>query len=112
MDALLGATGLGDIGRHLPDNDSKYEDISSLILLEQVAKLLLDKGYFVENIDVTLVAQKPKIASYIPMMVENIAKVLGINPGRVNIKATTEESLGFTGREEGISCHAVTLIKK
>jgi 2-C-methyl-D-erythritol 2,4-cyclodiphosphate synthase len=112
MDALLGAAGLGDIGRHFPDTDGQYKDISSLTLLEKVAIILSNEGYSVENIDVTLVAQKPKIASYIPMMVENIAKVLGINPGRVNIKATTEESLGFTGREEGISCHAVTLIKK
>ena len=112
MDALLGGAGLGDIGRHFPDTDGKYKDISSLYLLGEVAKLLRERGYSVENIDVTLVAQKPKVASYIPSMVENIAKILNINSGRVNIKATTEEHLGFTGREEGISCHAVALIKK
>ena len=112
MDALLGAAGLGDIGRHFPDTDGKYKDISSLTLLENVKALLSDGGYNVENIDVTLVAQKPKVSSYIPSMVENIAKTLEINSGRVNIKATTEEKLGFTGREEGISAHAVALIKK
>ena len=111
-DAVLGALGEGDIGRHFPDTDGKYKDISSLILLGEVAKLLREHGYSVENIDVTLVAQKPKVASYIPSMVDNIAKILGINSGRVNIKATTEEHLGFTGREEGISCHAVALLKK
>lgn len=112
MDALLGGAGLGDIGRHFPDTDGKYKDISSLILLGKVAKLLRERGYSVENIDVTLVAQKPKVASYIPSMVDNISKILDINSGRVNIKATTEEHLGFTGREEGISCHAVALLKK
>ena len=111
-DAVLGALGEGDIGRHFPDTDGKYKDISSLILLGEVAKLLREHGYSVENIDVTLVAQKPKVASYIPSMVAYIAKFLGINSGRVNIKATTEEHLGFTGREEGISCHAVALLKK
>ena len=112
MDALLGGAGLGDIGRHFPDTDGRYKDISSLYLLCEVAKLLSEHGYSVENIDVTLVAQKPKVASYIPSMVDNIAKILNINSGRVNIKATTEEHLGFTGREEGISCHAVALLKK
>ena len=111
-DALLGAAGLGDIGRHFPDTDGRYKDISSLYLLGEVAKLLRERGCSVENIDVTLVAQKPKVASYIPSMVENIAQILNINSGRVNIKATTEEHLGFTGREEGISCHSVALLKK
>lgn len=112
MDALLGGAGLGDIGRHFPDTDGRYKDISSLYLLGEVAKLLKNHGYSVENIDITLVAQKPKVASYIPSMVDNIAKILEINLGRVNIKATTEEHLGFTGREEGISCHTVALLKK
>lgn len=112
MDALLGAAGLGDIGRHFPDTDGQYKDISSLTLLEKVAIILSNEGYSVENIDVTLVMQKPKVAPYIDSMIFNIANILHINPGRVNIKATTEEKLGFTGREEGVSCHAVALIKK
>lgn len=112
MDALLGAAGLGDIGRHFPDTDGQYKDISSLKLLEKVAIILSNEGYSVENIDVTLVMQKPKVAPYIDSMIFNIANILHINPGRVNIKATTEERLGFTGREEGVSCHAVALIKK
>lgn len=112
MDALLGAAGLGDIGRHFPDTDGQYKDISSLTLLEKVAIILSNEGYSVENVDVTLVMQKPKVAPYIDSMIFNIANILHINPGRVNIKATTEERLGFTGREEGVSCHAVALIKK
>jgi 2-C-methyl-D-erythritol 2,4-cyclodiphosphate synthase len=112
MDALLGAAGLGDIGRHFPDTDGQYKDISSLTLLEKVAIILSNEGYSVENIDVTLVMQKPKVAPYIDLMISNISNILHINPGRVNIKATTEEKLGFTGREEGVSCHAVALIKK
>lgn len=112
MDALLGAAGLGDIGRHFPDTDGQYKDISSLTLLEKVADILDKEGYSVENIDVTLVMQKPKVAPYIDSMISNISNILHINHGRVNIKATTEEKLGFTGREEGASCHAVALIKK
>ena len=112
MDALLGAAGLGDIGRHFPDTDGQYKDISSLTLLEKVAIILSNEGYSVENIDVTLVMQKPKVAPYIDSMISNISNILHINRGRVNIKATTEERLGFTGREEGVSCHAVALIKK
>lgn len=112
MDALLGAAGLGDIGRHFPDTDGQYKDISSLTLLEKVADILDNEGYSVENIDVTLVMQKPKVAPYIDSMISNISNILHINHGRVNIKATTEEKLGFTGREEGASCHAVALIKK
>jgi 2-C-methyl-D-erythritol 2,4-cyclodiphosphate synthase/2-C-methyl-D-erythritol 4-phosphate cytidylyltransferase len=111
MDALLGAGGLGDIGHHFPDTDGEYKDISSLLLLQRVSELLKKHGYSVVNIDVTLVAQKPKVAAYINSMAENIANILDINQGRVNIKATTEERLGFTGREEGISCHAVALVK-
>ena len=112
MDALLGAAGLGDIGRHFPDTDGQYKDISSLMLLEKVADILDKEGYSVENIDVTLVMQKPKVTPYIDSMISNISNILHINHGRVNIKATTEEKLGFTGREEGASCHAVALIKK
>ena len=112
MDALLGAAALGDIGRHFPDNDNRYKDISSLVLLERVSDLLKKEGYSIQNIDVTLIMQKTKIAPYIDSMIENISKTLGINRGRVNIKATTEEKLGFTGRQEGVSCHAVAMIKK
>ena len=111
MDALLGAAGLGDIGRHFPDTDGQYKDVSSLRLLDRVAALIAEKGYYVENIDVTLVAQRPKISPYINEMIANVSKTLNIDCGRVNIKATTEERLGFTGSEEGISCHAVALIK-
>lgn len=112
MDALLGACGLGDIGRHFPDSSNSYKDISSLVLLRTVKELVEKQGYSVSNIDATLVMQKPKIAPYIEMMVDNISEILGIERGRINIKATTEEKLGFTGREEGVSAHAVaTLIK-
>lgn len=112
MDALLGACGLGDIGRHFPDTDESYKDISSLHLLSCVASLLYDRGFSIINIDATLVIQKPKVASYIDLMRKNIANILNIEQGRVNIKATTEEYLGFTGREEGIAAHAVVSIKK
>ena len=112
MDALLGAAGLGDIGRHFPDTDDSYKGISSLELLSRVADLLSQNGYSVSNIDATLVLQKPKIAPYIDLMVTNLSKNLGIEQGRINIKATTEEKLGFTGREEGISAHEVAIIKK
>lgn len=111
MDALLGAGALGDIGRHFPDTDGAYRGISSMILLAKVQEMLTNEGYSVNNIDVTVVAQKPKLAEYIPQMREGISHTLGIDIGRVNIKATTTEGLGFAGRGEGIACYAVcTLI--
>lgn len=112
MDALLGAAGLGDIGKHFPDSSSEYENISSLLLLERVAAILLDNGYDIVNIDATVVLQKPKVASYINSMEENISKILHIEQSRVNIKATTEEGLGFTGSGEGAAAHAVAMLKK
>lgn len=111
-DALLGAAALGDIGRHFPDTDARYEGISSLVLLAQVAKLLQEHGYQVGNVDATIVAQRPKLAPYIPKMNENIARTLGISVDQVNVKATTEEKLGFTGTEQGISAYAVAGIEK
>jgi len=110
-DALLGAAALGDIGHHFPDEDPAYEGISSLILLEHVGKLLAKKGYRIGNIDATIVAQKPKFAPYVQKMIENIASVLYLQPDQVNVKATTEEWLGFTGNEEGISSYAVASIE-
>lgn len=110
MDALLGAAALGDIGRHFPDTDPQYKGISSMKLLEHVRGLLEEKGYVVENIDATVIAQKPKLAPYIEQMRENIAGTLEIAMDQVNIKATTEEGLGFTGTQEGISAHAVCLL--
>ena len=107
MDALLGAAALGDIGKHFPDTDPKYKGISSMKLLEHVAQLLEEKGYLVENIDATIIAQKPKMRPYIEEMEKNIAKVLKIDVSQVNVKATTEEGLGFTGAEQGISAQAV-----
>lgn len=107
MDALLGAASLGDIGKHFPDTDPRYEGISSMELLKYVAGLIGEKGYLVENIDAVIIAQKPKMRPYIEEMERNIASVLNITAGQVNIKATTEEGLGFTGTEEGISSHAV-----
>ena len=112
MDALLGACGLGDIGRHFPDTSGEFKDISSLILLSRVNELIKNKGYAVSNIDVTLVMQKPKVSPYVDQMIDNLSKILVIERGRINIKATTEEKLGFTGREEGISAHAVALVTK
>lgn len=111
MDALLGAMGLGDIGKHFPDNDNKYLNINSLHLLAEVAKLIDETGYKIENIDSTIIAQKPKLAPHIPQMRKNIASVLNIDESDINIKATTEEGLGFTGNLEGISSHAVCIIK-
>lgn len=111
MDALLGAAALGDIGKHFPDNDDKFKGISSLLLLKEVSLLLKDKGYVIENIDATIIAQKPKMAPFIPQMIENIADTLEIPVENVNVKATTEEKLGFTGRCEGISAQSVCLIK-
>ena len=109
-DALLGAAGLGDIGRHFPDTDPKYKGADSLELLRQVAGKVSAAGYRVSNIDVTMIAQKPKLKDHIPQMVENIALAVGIAPDRVNVKATTEEKLGFTGEGLGMSCHAVCLL--
>lgn len=111
MDALLGAAALGDIGKHFPDSDPKYRGISSILLLKNVKQLLEDKLYVVENIDATIIAQKPKLAGFIPQMVINIADALGIEAERVNIKATTEEGLGFTGEGLGIAANAVCLIE-
>ena len=112
MDALLGACGLGDIGKHFPDSSDEYKDISSLVLLKRVGELLKEKGFFVVNIDATVVIQQPKIAPYINIMIANISNILGIDQGRVNIKATTEEHLGFTGHGEGACAHAVAMVKK
>ena len=106
MDALLGAAGLGDIGKHFPDTDPQYKGISSMKLLSHVAELIRERGYVVENIDATIIAQKPKMRPHIPQMEENIAGALGISTDQVNVKATTEEGLGFTGTEEGISSQA------
>ena len=111
-DALLGAAALGDIGKHFPDTDDKYKGISSLILLGEVYKKISALGYRVCNVDVTLIAQKPKISPYTDMMRKNISDALEIDIDSVNIKRTTEEHLGFTGKEEGISCHAVCLLCK
>lgn len=112
MDALLGAAALGDIGRHFPDTDPEYEGASSIKLLEHVGKLIRCKGYAVGNIDATIIAQKPKMAPHIEEMVKNTAKALEIDAERVNIKATTEEGLGFTGTGEGISSQAVACLEK
>ena len=110
-DALLGAAALGDIGRHFPDTDEKYKGADSLKLLGKVAELIGEKGYCVRNVDATIVAQKPKLALYIDEMRKNIANVLNVTVDNVNVKATTEEKLGFTGSEEGIGAYAVALIE-
>ena len=109
-DALLGAAGLGDIGKHFPDTDPKYKGADSLELLRVVAQRVGEAGYRVGNIDVTMIAQRPKLKDHIPQMVKNIAAAVGIAETRVNVKATTEEKLGFTGSGEGMSCHAVCLL--
>ena len=110
MDALLGAAALGDIGEHFPDTDPAYKGISSIELLRHVGKLLEENCYIIENIDATIIAQKPKLKEYRPQMVDNIAGALGIEKSRVNVKVTTEEGLGFTGNGEGISSQAITLL--
>lgn len=107
MDALLGAAALGDIGRHFPDTDERYKGISSVTLLEHVGALLVEHDYVIENIDATIIAQKPKMRPYIEEMEANVMKALHLPQGAVNIKATTEEGLGFTGTEEGISAQAI-----
>lgn len=112
MDALLGAAALGDIGQHFPDTDPAYKGADSGELLRAVGVKLADAGYRVENIDVTMIAQRPKLMGYIPQMQENIIRILGLSEGAVNIKATTEEYLGFTGDGSGMACHAVCLIEK
>lgn len=111
MDALLGAAALGDIGRHFPDTDPRFEGISSILLLRKVGELLEKHGYEPENIDATIIAQKPKMLPHIDEMRTHVAEALGIPKEDVNIKATTEEGLGFTGTQEGISSHAVCLIR-
>ena len=110
MDALLGACALGDIGLHFPDTDERFKGADSLKLLAHVCVLIREKGYEIGNIDATILAQKPKLRPHIPQMTENIAKVCGINIDQINIKATTEEGLGFTGTEQGIAAHAVALV--
>ena len=112
MDALLGAAGLWDIGHAFPDTDPAYEGISSLILLERVMVMLGEKGYRVGNVDATILAQRPKLAPHIPAMRDNLARLMGVDPSRVNVKATTEEGLGFTGGEEGMAVHAVALLEE
>ena len=110
-DALLGAAALGDIGKHFPDTDERYKGADSLKLLEEVGRLLAEKGYTVGNVDATIVAQRPKMAPHIPVMRENIARVLHVDVDRINVKATTEEHLGFTGSGQGISAYAVAGIE-
>ena len=111
-DALLGAAGLRDIGYHFPDNDPKYKGADSLKLLTIVGEKVAAAGYRVSNIDVTMIAQRPKLKEHIPQMMENIARAVGISVDRVNVKATTEEKLGFTGEGLGMSCHAVCLLEE
>ena len=107
MDALLGAAAMGDIGKHFPDTDEAYKGADSMVLMARVRELIEEKGYVIENIDATIIAQKPKLRPYIDQMEENIAKVLRIERDQINVKATTEERLGFTGREEGMAAQAI-----
>ena len=111
-DALLGAAGLGDIGKHFPDTDPRYKGADSLKLLQIVAQKVAEKGYRVSNVDVTMIAQAPKLRPHIPQMEANIASALQINVDRVNVEATTEEHLGFTGEGLGMACHAVCLLEE
>ena len=111
-DALLGAAGLGDIGKHFPDTDPQYKGADSLKLLQIVARRVQEAGYRVSNIDVTMIAQRPKLRPHIEQMERNIASAVGIDVSRINIKATTEEKLGFTGEELGMACHAVCLLEE
>lgn len=110
MDALLGAAALGDIGKHFPDTDPKYKGISSIALLRHVGDLLDEHNYAIENIDATIIAQRPKLRPYMEEMVKNVAEALGIEASQVNLKATTEEGLGFTGREEGMAAQAICML--
>ena len=112
MDALLGAAAQGDIGKLFPDNDPAYEGADSLKLLERVTQVLAEAGYRIGNVDATVLAQRPKLAPHIPQMREKLAHAMGVDPGRVSVKATTEEGLGFTGTGEGIAAHAVALIEE
>ncbi len=112
MDALLGAAALRDIGRHFPDNDPAYEGADSIELLKKVSEMLEERMYLIENIDATVIAQKPKLLPYIDTMVKNVAEALHLEEDQVNIKATTEEGLGFTGKKEGISAQAICCISK
>ncbi len=112
MDAVLGALGKRDIGYHFPDTDAAYRGADSLALAKEVAKIMEMEGFFLSNIDATVIAQKPKLAEYLPKMQKNLARVFGVEVQEVNIKATTEEKLGFTGAGEGIAAHAVCLIVK
>jgi 2-C-methyl-D-erythritol 2,4-cyclodiphosphate synthase len=111
-DALLGAVADGDIGRHFPDTDPQYKDIKSTLLLKKVGTRMVEKGFLLSNLDATIVAEKPRLADFIPRMVKEIADILEVEPGRVNVKATTTEGLGFTGRGEGISAYAVALVEE
>jgi len=111
-DACLGAAALGDIGRHFPDNDARYKDIDSRALLRAVRGLVANVGWQVENVDVTIVAEAPRLVPHFPAMIENLAADLALAPDRVNIKATTNERLGFIGREQGIAAHAVVLLRR
>ncbi len=110
IDALLGAAGMGDIGTLFPDTDMQYKDISSLVLLEEAGRRIKAAGYEIVNIDTIIIAQKPKMAPYKLLMAETMAKVLGIDPSQINVKAKTNEKMGFTGREEGIETRAVALL--
>jgi len=112
MDALLGAAALGDIGRHFPDSDPSYAGADSLALLDRVMALLEERGWSVGNVDATILAQRPKLAPYIPQMRDNLARRMKVLPEQVNVKATTEEGLGFTGTGEGMAAHAVALLEK
>ena len=112
MDALLGAAALGDIGQHFPDTDDRYLGADSVALLRHVVALIDEKGYRIGNLDATVIAQKPKLMPYLPAMQETLAKAMGISLDQLNVKATTEEHLGFTGRQEGISAHCVCLLEE
>ena len=112
MDAMLGAAALGDIGRHFPDTDPAYKEADSRALLRCVAQKVSEAGYRLGNADITVIAQRPKLKDHIPQMVLNIASDLGVDPGCINVKATTEEHLGFTGSGEGMACHAVCLLEE
>lgn len=112
MDSILGAAALGDIGQHFPDNDDRYLGADSTELLRHVMELIREKGYRIGNLDATIIAQKPKLMSYLPQMRKKLVEVMGISEDRLNLKATTEEHLGFTGRQEGISAHCVCLLEE
>ena len=112
MDSILGAAALGDIGQHFPDHDDRYLGADSTELLRHVMELIREKGYRIGNLDATIIAQKPKLMSYLPQMRKKLAEVMEISEDRLNLKATTEEHLGFTGRQEGISAHCVCLLEE